>query len=474
MNKKIIAAFLTVSIFLNVAAQSPQLFGLTSLGASDNTGSVIHINGDSSGFYDIAFNAFEGAYPGGHLVLGKNNLFYGMTFSGGAYNLGTIFSFNPVDSMYSDLYDIDSTGTYNTFSNLTPAGDSIIYGILYDGGILQQGSLFSFNYLSHVYNTLFEVTDISKGANPRDMTLAENNVLYGVTDSGGLYGYGTIFSFNPNTGIYNDVYDFDSAIYSPCGGLVQANNGLLYGLTGEGGANNYGVIYSFDTAGNVFIKRYDFAFSDGLPYWNNAMIMATNNFLYGMAENGGDNNWGTIFSFNPANDTFSKLYDLDSVNGKWPSSRLMQASDGKLYGMTTWGGMYNPIDDGDGVIFSFDYTDTSYVKLKDLSMTTGYNPYGDLTEYPFPAAIKQISNVYPLVIYPNPTGSLVNLQIPAAVLNNNDGGTVVISNTLGQTITKQPVNKTLMPFDVSTLSPGVYYVILINGVSTWQGKFVKE
>jgi hypothetical protein len=192
-----------------------------------------------------------------------------------------------------------------------------------------------------------------------------------------------------------------------------------------------------------------------------------------MAENGGNNNWGTIFSFNPATDTFGKLYDLDSVTGKWPASRLMQASDGKLYGMTTNGGMYNPIDEGDGVIFSFDYTDTLYVKLKDLSMQTGYNPYGDLTEYPGPASIKQINNWYPLVIYPNPAGSRINLQVPAT-LNNGGEITVLISNTLGQTIMKQLVNKPLMTFDVSALSAGLYFVSMGDGASTWQGKFVKE
>jgi uncharacterized repeat protein (TIGR03803 family) len=195
--------------------------------------------------------------------------------------------------------------------------------------------------------------------------------------------------------------------------------------------------------------------------------------LYGMAENGGNNNWGTIFRFDPSSNTFGKLYNLDSVNGKWPAGKLMQASDGKLYGMTTNGGTNDPEYDGDGVIFSFDYTDTLYVKLKDLSELTGINPYSSLTEYSPTSAIEQIENVHPLLLYPNPASTQIIIQIPGGY-NYGAYATLAITNTLGQLISKQPVKQALISFDVSNLANGIYYMNLINGVNTWQGKFVKE
>ena len=52
----------------------------------------------------------------------------------------------------------------------------------------------------------------------------------------------------------------------------------------------------------------------------------------------------------------------------------MQASDGKLYGMTSNGG-----SSGNGVIFSFDPSSSTYTKLKDFDNTNGasslWQPY---------------------------------------------------------------------------------------------------
>ena len=45
--------------------------------------------------------------------------------------------------------------------------------------------------------------------------------------------------------------------------------------------------------------------------------------------------YGVIFSFDPSSSTYTKLKDFDDVNGGDPYGSLMQASDGKLYGMTS-------------------------------------------------------------------------------------------------------------------------------------------
>jgi len=38
----------------------------------------------------------------------------------------------------------------------------------------------------------------------------------------------------------------------PLGSLMPASNGLLYGMTNQGGANNLGVIFSFDPANPTY------------------------------------------------------------------------------------------------------------------------------------------------------------------------------------------------------------------------------
>ena len=62
--------------------------------------------------------------------------------------------------------------------------------------------------------------------------------------------------------------------------------------------------------------------------------------------------------------------DFDNTNGANPYGSLMQASDGKLYGMTTNGGSSTL-----GVIFSFDPSSSTYTKLKDYDGANGANPF---------------------------------------------------------------------------------------------------
>ena len=63
-------------------------------------------------------------------------------------------------------------------------------------------------------------------------------------------------------------------------------------------------------------------------------MQASDGKLYGMTTNGGSSGYGVIFSFDPSSSTYTKLKDFDNTNGANPYGSLMQASDGKLYGMT--------------------------------------------------------------------------------------------------------------------------------------------
>ncbi len=89
-----------------------------------------------------------------------------------------------------------------------------------------------------------------------------------------------------------------------------------------------------------------------------------------MTSHGGSNNVGVIFSFDPSSSVYTKVKDFDNINGRIPYGSLMQATDGKLYGMTPEGG-----SNGYGVIFSFDPSSSTYTKVKDFDYTNGGLPY---------------------------------------------------------------------------------------------------
>jgi uncharacterized repeat protein (TIGR03803 family) len=62
--------------------------------------------------------------------------------------------------------------------------------------------------------------------------------------------------------------------------------------------------------------------------------------LYGTTHDGGSNNVGVIFSFNPSSSTYTKVKDFGGEDGIYPYGSLIQASDGKLYGTTNEGELY--------------------------------------------------------------------------------------------------------------------------------------
>ena len=83
----------------------------------------------------------------------------------------------------------------------------------------------------------------------------------------GAFGYdnglGSIFKFNADgTGFSvekNVPIEPENPGYYPTGKLVQASNGKIYGITGNGGANNKGVLFEFDPITNTYVKKIDFS-----------------------------------------------------------------------------------------------------------------------------------------------------------------------------------------------------------------------
>lgn len=74
----------------------------------------------------------------------------------------------------------------------------------------------------------------------------------------------------------------------------------LYGLSSSGGSSGRGTIFSYDTKarGNDFTLLHAFDFSDGACPYGSLTVLS--GILYGMTNQGGPNNNGVIFSYNPS------------------------------------------------------------------------------------------------------------------------------------------------------------------------------
>jgi uncharacterized repeat protein (TIGR03803 family) len=279
------------------------LYGTTSSGSKNGLGAVFTINTDGSGFavlHSFAGSPYDGANSYATLALSGNTL-YGTTYSGGASNLGIIFSVNTDGSGFTNLYSFKGgLDCGNPYAGLVLSG-GILYGTTTGLGpqITDYGSIFRINTNGSGFVVLktFKGGD---GANPYGALLVFGSALYGTTDSG-TPGYGTIFRLSENGSGFTTLYSFSGGSdgNAPYGALV-ISGGELYGTTPNGGAYGYGTIFKVNAGGGGFANLRSFTGgSDGGNPYGGLIPSGANGNFYGTADAGGSLYGGTVFVFNP-------------------------------------------------------------------------------------------------------------------------------------------------------------------------------
>ncbi|QMU26933.1 choice-of-anchor tandem repeat GloVer-containing protein [Adhaeribacter radiodurans] len=351
-------------------------YGLTSQGGTYNNGTIFKIS--PSGTFNVLRHlnqASDGAYPYGSLVQGADGNFYGLTSQGGTYNNGTIFRVSPGGTFTVRRHlKYSSDGGYATGNSLIKAPDGNFYGMLYQGGLLGYGTIFKLTP-GGSFTVLKSLDYTTQGGYPKgSLTQNTDGNLYGIMQSGGTYGYGTIFKIT-TSGTYTVLKHLNAA---PNGGNAQgsllrnSSDGNFYGMTSYGGSGNGGTIFKMTPVGAYTVLAHLPESSGANP--SAGLIQARDGNFYGMTNNGGTNDNGSIFKF--CSSTFSTVKSFNSsVNGQNPRGSLVQGSDGNLYGLASKGGSY-----GYGTIFKMTPGGTLSV-LWNLNRTNdGGLPYGSLVQ----------------------------------------------------------------------------------------------
>jgi uncharacterized repeat protein (TIGR03803 family) len=258
------------------------------------------------------------------------------------------------------------------YDTLLQATDGNIYGMTETGGANGGGTLFKMTP-SGTLTTLYEFCSESGCTDGEDpstkLVQAANGDFYGEAYSGGAHGGGTIFRITP-TGTLTTLYSFcsDYVVNVGCvdgqgpNDLIQATNGSLYGATYSGGANGDGTLFKIAPNGTL-TTLYSFCSQGGCPDGSNpttGMVQATNGNLYGTTYWGGNSNNGTFFEITPSG-THTTLYSFCSqsecTDGAHPNSGVIQATDGYFYGITSDGGNESRFN-SHGTVFKISSTGT--------------------------------------------------------------------------------------------------------------------
>jgi len=207
-----------------------------------------------------------------------------------------------------------------------------------------------------------------------NLTINAQTQLWSMSQLGGAHGEGNIFNINFDGSGYTSKFDFNNTDGSfGEGSLIWATNGILYGMANQGGTYGDGVLFSFDPITNTYTTFINFNGATNGQYPYGSLLQANNGKLYGMTTLGGLNNFGVLFSYDISLNTFTKLHDFDSINGYGPNASLIQDSNGKLYGTTGRGGINNF-----GVIFSYGILSNTYNNIHNFDSLHGSVPQGSL------------------------------------------------------------------------------------------------
>lgn len=418
-----------------IQASNGKLYGTTMNGG---IGGEIHNDGvlfeydftNNTYTKKIDFNlAVKGSYPGGSLTRASNGKLYGLASGGGgAHGLGSLFEYDYSANAYTKKIDLDSSTGYYPQGSLIEASNGKLYGMA-NGGINGAGVLFEYNYATDAYSKKVDLSNANGNTPSGSLTQASNGKLYGTTILGGTTDDGVIFEYDYNTDTYTKKIDLNSngTGSRPVGSMVAAGNGKLYGMTGIG---DFGVspgwIFEYDYATNTYTQKVTFSNTDGRDP-QGSLIQAANGKLYGMTSAGGTNNKGVIFEYDYTTNTYTKKIDLNGIDGSYPSGTLMQASNGMLYGMTTQGGANNR-----GVLFEYDYSTNNYTKKLDFNGVNGSAPaWSSLLEINGTTGIENVKDEFRLAVFPNPSNSVftVDFSIP-----EKEDVRLTLKNELGMTV----------------------------------------
>ena len=322
----------------------------------------------------------DGGTPYGGLAADDSGALYGTTYTGGTINrhcpggCGTVFRLAPSKHGGWALQTIHSFTGYPTdvshsLASVTFDAMGNLYGTANDGGQNEphHGGVFELSPTNGGWNenVIYNFTSRNGGGvEPIGGVALYQGVLYGTTEFGGEYEYGTVFSLTHEKGGQwkeKTILNFPPEAGEPSTNLIIDNrknkccHGNLYGSVPTG-PEGQGEIFKLVPGGGSWSEKFL------APFDASTLTIDSQGRLYGTIWGGGSTNCdrgcGSVFELQfVANQGWqlTTLYEFQGgSDGYTPSAGLAFDVAGNLYGTTTYGGI-GPCEDfgeaGCGTVF---------------------------------------------------------------------------------------------------------------------------
>jgi uncharacterized repeat protein (TIGR03803 family) len=321
--------------------------------------SAIHARAQATVIYSFGAYPSDGETPfTPNLVADSAGNLYGTSEEGGSNCggvCGTVFELSPLDSgawTEQVIHSFDGTTGTEGQTSLAVDGYGNLYGIATYGGTYGYGVVFEMTPSSGgawTYTVLHNFKYVEGSYPVGGLILDASGKLYGVTQDGGAYGYGTVFQLRKSSGgawIEKVLHSFNKADgWNPSKALVMDAVGNLFGTTYNGGANSAGTVFELEQGtGDTWQEKVIHSFfpspsTDGSNPDGGVIIFSGT--LFGTTYHGGAYGWGTVFQLVKEStgwrETIIHSFNQDGIDGATPRANLTPVAS-NLYGTTTVGG----------------------------------------------------------------------------------------------------------------------------------------
>ena len=364
-------------------AKNGELYGVTENGGTYNSGTIFKlIPPQTSGGAWAKSVTYE--FPGGKGEEGPQSVIFGA--DGNLYGVNggeTIYELKAPDNdggvwKYSALHTLNQgSGGGPIQGNLAFDSEGNLYGATELGGDLGAchgdgcGTVFELKRPTKSggkwrFSLLYTFTGGTDGAEPfAGVTLDQKGNVYGTTDGGGIYDFGTAYRFSPpvrkgHAWTETVLYSFDRSANigsMPGGPVIFDGAGNMYGTTVFGGDLNCsggfgcGVVFELSPPAQdgqtwTYATLYAFQGGDDGSTPTGYMVFDQKGNLYSTTQTGGGGNGGyagIAFRLSPPAQrgdawTETVLHRFQPPGGVAPNDGLTFGRWGDLYGVTWYGG----------------------------------------------------------------------------------------------------------------------------------------
>lgn len=319
-------------------------------------------------------------YPSTAFVEGAGGYLYSATSSGGGYVVTTnnegvgelFYRYSPAGGQEILDRGIDTANLRP--KQMTYASNGSLYSI--EGNTANQGGLR--RYTPGVGWQVLAVTPFGittpwiEGANGRMFNMRGGNLDMYAVDKDGAGGVELLQTFS-------------NTLMARATLMLSHSNGRLYGfgsiLRNTGGGNAWRPLVFSVLPNGTDLQVHKDSIGDfgtaGGGLTVSGLVEAADGRLYGVTQQGGANGTGVVFRFNADGSDYQELHafgaTIANTDGLTPTS-LARGADGHIYGTTLNGGV-----EGNGVVFRWNTASNTYQALYAFSPLTAHTAKGQNT-----------------------------------------------------------------------------------------------